>query len=101
VDGSTVRQWVACFTISGGDSMSPQLVHIFMSMAYRLLFITGENACKVMMTILIESQNHRIVQVGKDLNDHQVQPQTNCTTLEKSCFVSDNILYQIVLLCPL
>jgi len=44
VDGSTVRQWVACFTISGGDSMSPQLVHIFMSMVCRLLLIAGKNA---------------------------------------------------------
>ena len=26
-------------------------------------------------------QNHRITQVGKDLKDHQVQPQPNHTTL--------------------
>lgn len=30
---------------------------------------------------LLESQNHRIAQVGKDLKDHQVQPQPNHTTL--------------------
>ena len=29
----------------------------------------------------LESQNHRIAQVGKDLKDHQVQLQPNHTTL--------------------
>ena len=30
---------------------------------------------------IIESENHRIAQAGKDLKDHQVQPQPNHTTL--------------------
>mgnify|MGYP001866132542 CR=1 FL=1 len=29
--------------------------------------------------------NHRIAQVGKDLKDHQVQPQPNHTTKEETC----------------
>ena len=30
-------------------------------------------------------QNHRIAQVGKDLKNHQVQPQPNHTTLTTLC----------------
>ena len=29
------------------------------------------------MSFEVESQNHRVAQVGKDLKDHQVQPQPN------------------------
>ena len=32
--------------------------------------------------MIIESYNHRIAQIGKDLN-YQVQPQPNQTTLDK------------------
>jgi len=41
-DVSMVRLWVVCF--SGGNSRSPLLLQIFMSMACRFLFITGKNA---------------------------------------------------------
>ena len=44
VNNSTVRQWVVCFSSGRISSGSPPLVHIFMSTACRLLFITGENA---------------------------------------------------------
>ena len=30
---------------------------------------------------IIKSQNHRIAEVGKELKDHQAQPQPNHTTL--------------------
>jgi len=33
------------------------------------------------ITVGTESENHTIAQVGKDLTDHQVQPQLNHTTL--------------------
>jgi len=48
---------------------SPLLVQVFMSMACRLLFIAGEN---VQLTVV---------------------------TVEKQCFVAENFLYQIMLLC--
>ena len=40
----TVRQWVVYFSSGDTDSGSPSLVQIFLSRAYRLLFIAGENA---------------------------------------------------------
>jgi len=44
VSVNTMRQWVVCFSSGRISSGSPPLVHIFMSTACQLLFITGENA---------------------------------------------------------
>ena len=44
VDVSTVRQWVMHFSSGDSDSGSSLLVHIVMSTACRLMFVTGENA---------------------------------------------------------
>ena len=44
VDVSTVRWWMMCFSSSDNGSGSPLLVHIFMSVACRLMFFTGKNA---------------------------------------------------------
>ena len=68
VDVSTVRQWVVCFSSSNSDSVSAPLVQISMSRACRLLFIAGEVA------------------------------QVMVVTVEKQRFVAENLLYQIVLL---
>ena len=42
VDVSRVRQWVVCFSFGDTNSASPLLVQIFMSVAFRLLFIPGK-----------------------------------------------------------
>ena len=68
MDVSTVRQWVVCFSSSNSDSVSAPLVQISMSRACRLLFIAGEVA------------------------------QVMVVTVEKQRFVAENLLYQIVLL---
>jgi len=39
------------------------------------------HAISIMTSFSLKSQNHRIAQVGKDLKDHRVQPQSNHTTL--------------------
>jgi len=71
VDVSTVKQWVVHFSSGDSDSMSPLLVQIFTSLAHRLLFITGDNAQLMVVTVL------------------------------KRCFVAENLLYLVVLLCSL
>ena len=53
MDVSTVRQWVVHFS-SNGSGSSP-LVHIVRSTACRLLFMAGENAQLMVMTILKDS----------------------------------------------
>jgi len=53
VDVSTVRQWVVHFS-SNGSGSSP-LVHIVRSTACRRLFMAGENAQLMVMTILKDS----------------------------------------------
>lgn len=52
MDVSTVRQWVVCFSSDNSDSMSPALVHIFTSMACRLLLIAGKNAYLMVVILL-------------------------------------------------
>ena len=52
VDVSTVRKWVVHF--SSGNSGSPLLMQISMSMACRLLLITGENA-QLMVVIMLKN----------------------------------------------
>ena len=52
---STVRQWVVCFFSGNSDSGSPPLVQIFMGTACRLLFIIGENAQLMVLTVLKNS----------------------------------------------
>ena len=66
---STVRQWVV--HLSSADSGSPQLVQVLTGIAFRLLFITDENAYPMVVTV------------------------------EKQSFVAENLLYQKVLLCSL
>ena len=61
--------WVVHFSSGNSDSGLPPLLQIFMSMACRLLFITGKNV------------------------------QLMVVTVEKWCFVVENLLYQIVLVC--
>lgn len=63
MDGSTASAF------SSDDSGSPSLMLICTSMAWRLLFIAGENALLMVVT------------------------------LKKYCFVVDTLLCQIVLLC--
>ena len=53
VDVSTKRQGVVHF--SSGNGGSPPLVQTFMSTACRLLFITGENAELMVVTLLKNS----------------------------------------------
>ena len=56
VDVSTGRQWAVRF--SSGDSdrgAAPPLVQIFMSIACRLLFIAGEKASLMVVTMLKNS----------------------------------------------
>jgi len=51
------KQWMLMQWGGGwcsGNSGSPALVQIFLSMAWRLLFIAGENAQPVMVTMLIK-----------------------------------------------
>ena len=55
VDLSTVRQWVVCFSSGNSNSGSPLLVQIFTSMAWKLLFIAGENAELMVATMLKNS----------------------------------------------
>ena len=50
VDVNTVRQWVVCF--SSGDCGSPPLVQVFTNAACRLLFIAGENAELMVVSML-------------------------------------------------
>ena len=69
VDVSTVRGWEVCFSRGDSNSGSCPLVQIFMSTACRLLFITGENAWLMVVAML------------------------------KKCFVAEDLLFQIVLLC--
>ena len=71
VDVSTVRQWVMRFSIDDSNSGSPLLVQVLMSTVCRLLFITDKNA------------------------------QLMVVTVEKHCFVAENLLYRVVLLCSL
>ena len=55
VDAGTVRWWVMCSSSVDNDSGSPLLVQIFMSMAYRILFIAGENARLLVVTVFQNS----------------------------------------------
>ena len=55
VDVSTVRQWVLRFSSGISDSGSSLLVQIVMIAAYRLLFIIGENAQLMVVTVLKNS----------------------------------------------
>jgi len=54
-----------------GDNGSPLLVHILTSVAYRLLLIASKNAQLMVVTML------------------------------KECFIAENVLYKLVLLCSL
>ena len=71
VDFNTVKRWVVCF--NHGNSGSPPPVHNFTSAEFRLLLISGKTAQLMMVTVL----------------------------KKKYCFVAENLLYQIVLLCTL
>ena len=51
VDVSTVRQWVVHFGSGDSNSKSPSLVQNFMSTACSLLFISGENAQLIVVTV--------------------------------------------------
>ena len=53
MDGSTARQWLVSFY--NGDSGSPPLLQIFMSIAYMFLLITDKNARLMVMTMLKNS----------------------------------------------
>jgi len=55
VDVSTVRRWVVHFSSNGTDSGFPLLVQGFTNVSYRLLFITGENAELMVVTVLTNS----------------------------------------------
>jgi len=44
MDVSTVRWWTVCFRSGDSTGRSSPLVQIFVIVAYRLLFIAGENA---------------------------------------------------------
>ena len=52
MDVSTVRWWVVLFSSGDIDSGSPLLVQISGSKAGRLLFIAGENALLIAVTVL-------------------------------------------------
>ena len=52
VDVNTVRQWVVHFSTGSSDSGSPLLLQIVMSVACRLLFIAGENAELMVVSML-------------------------------------------------
>ena len=68
------EQWVLYFsslTVRAAVKQSPPLVQFFMSVAWSLLFIAGESAYLMMVTML------------------------------KNCFAVENLLYQIVLLSSL
>ena len=52
MDVNTVRQWVVHFSIGSSDSGSPLLLQIVMSVACRLLFIAGENAELMVVSML-------------------------------------------------
>ena len=71
MDASTMRQWVVRFSSGNGDSGSPPLAQVLTSAVCRLLFIVGENA------------------------------QLMVVTVEKQCCVAENLLYQVALLCSL
>jgi len=64
--------WVVHFSSDDSNIRSPLLVYIFKSMACRLLFMASENA----------------LASGGDY-------------VEKYCFVTENIFYQIAYLCSL
>jgi len=49
---STMRQWAVCFSSDDSDSVSPLLVLIVMSVACRLLFISGKNAQLMVVSVL-------------------------------------------------
>jgi len=51
VDVSSVRRWVVHFSSNGTDSGFPLLVQGFTNVSYRLLFITGENAELMVVTV--------------------------------------------------
>ena len=53
-DVSTERQWVVCFSSGNSNSMSSPLVHIFISVACRFLFIASENA-QLMVVAMMEN----------------------------------------------
>ena len=55
VDVSAVRWWVVRFSSGDSDSRSSLLVQIFTSMARRFLFIAGENAQLMVVTVLKNS----------------------------------------------
>jgi len=63
LDVSTVRRWVVHFSSGDSNSGSPPLVQIFISAACRLLFIAGKNAYLMVKTV------------------------------EKQCFVAENVLH--------
>jgi len=50
-----VRWWVVHFSSGNSDSGSPPLVQTFMSVALRLLFITGKNAHLIVVSMLRSS----------------------------------------------
>jgi len=47
-----VRQWVVSFSSSNSDSVSPLLLQIFMRIACKLLYIAGENAQLMVISML-------------------------------------------------
>ena len=62
--------------------MLHMIVNIKINSYFSLLF-HHHNSSNIKYRLLVEkeSQNHRITQVGKDLQDHHVQPQPNHTAL--------------------
>jgi len=47
-----MRQWVVCFSSGDSVSVSPPLVQLLLQAACRLLFIAGENAQLMVVTVL-------------------------------------------------
>ena len=55
VDVSRVRQWVVHFSTGDSYSGSPPVVQVFTSVTCGLLFIAGENAQLILVTVLKKS----------------------------------------------